>query len=249
MTSRKTLQSPDFVVGQLAPLARLQPSFRNRPEAGTRQLRDWMPDGFEHPPHLPIAPLTNGHADETIPVATSFVHEHDVGRHCAVAVERDARPEPVQRLFVRHPRDPGFIGALDAVTRMRELGGELAVVGQEQQPFGVVVEPPDRVDILAHTGEQLDDRAAPLRIRSRRDDAGRFVEQDVAMSLGCLDSAAVHLDLAGGRIDLHAHLGDGLPIDHHAAFRDQLFCGTPRRDAGLGKHLLESHHCRWLIAE
>jgi hypothetical protein len=69
------------------------------------------------------------------------------------------------------------------------------------------------------------------------------------MPFGRLDSAAVDLDLACGRINLQAHLRDGLAVDHHAAFRDQLLRGTPGSDAGLGQDFLESQHCGRLIAD
>ena len=54
----------------------------------------------------------------------------DVGRQRAHAVERDAVAQPPQRGLVGHARDGGAIGALDAVPRMGELGGQVAVVGQ-----------------------------------------------------------------------------------------------------------------------
>jgi hypothetical protein len=109
-----------------------------------------MTDGFEHPAHLSIAPFPDRDLDEAVAVAPPLVDEDDVGRHRAMAVERDARPEPLQRLFVWHARYLGLVGALDSMTRVRELRGELAIVGQQEQPLGVVVEPADGVDILAH---------------------------------------------------------------------------------------------------
>ena len=71
------------------------------------------------------------------------------------------------------PGDARLVGALDAVPRMRELRGEVAVVGEQQQALGVVVEPADRVDVLAHAAQQIDHRAAPLRIGPRGDVARR----------------------------------------------------------------------------
>jgi len=66
---------------------------------------------------------------------------------------------------------------------MGEPGRQVAVVGEQQQPLGLVVEPAHRVDVLAHAVQQVDDGSTALRIRARRDEAGRLVEQDVALAL------------------------------------------------------------------
>jgi hypothetical protein len=36
------------------------------PNSGTHQLQHLAPDGFEHPPHLPIASFVNGDFDERV---------------------------------------------------------------------------------------------------------------------------------------------------------------------------------------
>ena len=55
----------------------------------------------------------------------------------------------------------GFVHARHAVTRMGEPRGEVAVVGQDQQTLGVEIEPADRIDVVAHAGEQIDHRRTP----------------------------------------------------------------------------------------
>ena len=80
-----------------------------------------------------------------------------------MSVERNPRSQPLDRLAVRHPCHLRFVGACHAVTRMRQPGSEVAVVRQEQKSFGVVVEPADRVDVLTHACEQINDRPPALQ--------------------------------------------------------------------------------------
>ena len=70
--------------------------------------------------------------------------------------------EPVEIVRVGHAEHARLVDARDAVARMRQPRREVAVVGQQQQAFGVEVEPPDRIDVLAHAAQQIDDRRPPL---------------------------------------------------------------------------------------
>ena len=56
----------------------------------------------------------------------------------------DAAAQPLEIAIVRHAGDLRFVRALQLVARMRHALGEVAVVGEEDQAFGVVVEPADR---------------------------------------------------------------------------------------------------------
>ena len=69
------------------------------------------------------------------------------------------------------------------MSRVRQAGREIAITRQQQQPFRVVVEPADRIDVVADAAarEEIDDRRPMLRIRAARDVAARFVQEDVAL--------------------------------------------------------------------
>ncbi len=164
----------------------------------------------------------------------------DVGGQRPHAVERDAVAQPPQRGLIGHARDGGSIGALDAVSRMGELGGQVAVVGQQQQAFGVVVQPADRVDVLVHAAQQIDHGRAPLRIGPGGHEAGGLVEQDVALGFGAAHAPAVHADVVLVGVGLGAQLANGRAVDRHAAFGNQRLGGPPRRDARLRQDLLEA---------
>jgi hypothetical protein len=213
-----------------------------------------------HPPHLAIPPFADRDEQHAFTLRTpvesgfrrtsSFVQQHDIRRQRPPAIEGNAPPEPLDGVVVRNAGHVCFVRALDAMPRMREHRGQFAVVREEQQAFGVVVEAANRVDVLAHAGEEIDHRAAPLRIRPRRDVARRLVQQDVAQVLRRLDAARVHPDVVGCGVRFDAHLADGLAIDADASLRDQFFRGASGGDAGLREDFLEALlHCRCQIAD
>ena len=104
---------------------------------------------------------------------------------------------------------------------MRQPCGEIAVAREQQQPFGVVVEPADRIDVVADAarGEQIDHRRPMLWIRAAGDVAARLVEEDVQVRLRPRQPPAVNPDFVGGGIGFRSKLGDGLAVDRHAALR------------------------------
>jgi hypothetical protein len=63
---------------------------------------------------------------------------------------------------------------------VRHEARQISVIGQEQEPFGLDVEPADRLDRTAQPSRnQVEDRVAALLIRGRRDEAAGFVQEDV----------------------------------------------------------------------
>ena len=73
----------------------------------------------------------------------------DAGRGRRSVVQLDALAQPADRSGTDRTavrRDGGEVLLLDTVARVGEPVGQLAVVGQQQQPFGVDVEAPDRED-------------------------------------------------------------------------------------------------------
>jgi hypothetical protein len=129
---------------------------------------------------------------------------------------------------------------------MRETRGEIAVVGQEQQALGLVVEPPDRVDVFTHAAQQIDDRRAPLRIRPRGDVAAGLVEEQIAMMLDDFHAPPVDADVVLPRLRLRPELHHRDAVHGYAPFEHQLLRRAPRRDTGLRQNLLQAFHATGL---
>ena len=91
--------------------------------------------------------------------------------------------EGLDLLAVERPRQADRVLALDAVARMEDALGPVAVVGQEQEALGVLVEPADRVEARALRDErrrqQVEDGALGVAVADRGGDAGRLVQEQV----------------------------------------------------------------------
>ena len=113
--------------------------------------------------------------------ARSFACLHEAARARAGSGRRRARRPLASRLSapgVGHAVDFGEVLLLDAVARMRQQLRELAVVGEDQQPFGVAIEPADR-EHPRLVGYEVEHRAPALRIARGRHDVGGLVQQPV----------------------------------------------------------------------
>src|SRR5688572_3194377 len=262
-----TFQLVHFLTRQLPPFAHAQPSIGNRPDSDAAELAHRMADRLAHPPYLAVASLADSDEENAMcPLVAgllTFVRRPFTGcraflggrpaqqlhvrGHRPPAVERDPAAQPADRLLIRCSGDIRLVGPFDFVTRMRQARGEIAVVCQQQQPFAVVVEAANRVDVFAHAMEQVDHRLTTLRIGAGGDDARRLVQQDVAMALRGAQPPAVNADVVGQRVGLDAHFTDRPAVDRDAPFLDQLLGRTPRGDARLRQDLLEAETRRTAV--
>ena len=196
-----------------------------------------VPDRLAHPPHLAVAALVE---HELHPRAAELT---GAGRSRDAVLELDAVRERRHGGGRQVSLDVGDVGLLDAVARMRQPVGEVAVVREQQHAARVDVEPSHRHD-AGVVPDEVDDRRAALRVARRRDDAERLVEQDVRELL-LADAVAVDLDdVPGGDegVELTA-----LTVDRDPARLDQLVCGAAGGDAGAREVAVEAHrgHCRY----
>ena len=227
-----------------------------RPDANAPELSHWMSDGFAHPSNLAVPPFANRDQHHAI---HALIGGHPFARRRTAAMERTAAeqlhlrrhgppsikwnpaPQLFDRAVVRRSRHIRLVGPFHLMARVSQPRGQVAVVGEEQQPFTVVIQPADWIDVLTHTLEEIEDGLTPLRIRSGRDHARRFVQQDVSMALRRAETPAVDPDVVCSRIGLHPHLADRLAVDRNASLVDELLCGTPRSDAGLRQDFLKTN--------
>ena len=142
-----------------------------------------MADRLAHVPHLPVASLPDRHDKRRVSIVTAARQHPDLGRICFAALDHDATAEPIEIVFVRHTEDSRLVDARDGVARVHEARCKIAIVGEKQQPFRVVIEAADGIHVFLDAANQIDDRRTPLRIRSRCHVAARLVEQQVAMPL------------------------------------------------------------------
>ena len=140
----------------------------------------------------------------------------------------DASPRP--RPVLTHQRG----------LRQLESARQLAVVGQQQQAFGVDVQTPDRDHPRQAAGQGVEHRRPPLRIIVRGQQADRLVVAPDPRGLGRRDRLAVHGDDVVARHQGRRRVKDAA-VHRHLAQADQPLDLATRGDArarhGLGDPL------------
>ena len=114
-----------------------------------------MADGVAHAADLAVAPFVDDDAQHA-----GGDHAHGGRRRLAV-VEVDPLAQAPQSAGRGHPVDLDEVLLLDAEGRMGEALGQVAVVGEHEQPLAVGVEPAHRED-AGLVGHELDHRR-PVR--------------------------------------------------------------------------------------
>jgi hypothetical protein len=114
--------------------------------------------------------------------------------------------------------------------RRRVRMDELAVVGQQQKPRRVLIEPPDALDAARRElrGQQVEDAQMMLRI-ARALITRRLVEHEVR-TLAIRPRRAVDFERERVGRNIGVGIVDGRAADRHAAVRDQCAALTARAE-------------------
>jgi hypothetical protein len=123
------------------------------------------------------------------------------------------------------------IGAGDAGAGQFERTLQLAVGGQQEQPFGVEIEPPDRHHPGQPIGQAVVDGRAAFRVALRGQQPRRLVVTEQPRRGGRIHRFAVDSD-AAERLDQRRRSRDNGAVDGDSPLRDHPLDLTPRRDAG-----------------
>nr|CAI0336319.1 hypothetical protein SHINE37_40173 [Rhizobiaceae bacterium] len=120
--------------------------------------------------------------------------------------------------------------------RQLQHAREAAVIGQEQEAFGVDVEAADGHDARQVLGQVLENGRAALGVGIGRHQAGRLVVEPEARALDAADRHAVHFDMIGKRGVEHGR------VQHRAvhadpALHDHALDIAARGDAGARQEL------------
>src|SRR5690348_1650629 len=116
---------------------------------------------------------------------------------------------------------------------------ELAVVGEQHQALGVVIEPADMEQPLGPVAEEVRYGLAAARVRHRGQHLGRLVESQVDEAGLGRDALAVDPDHLAVGVDPGAEPADRLAVDLDPASADELLAVPAAADPGLGQDLLQ----------
>jgi hypothetical protein len=121
-----------------------KPFVGQEPDLNSPQLRHGMSDGFKHLSDLLIAAFVKHHLEPGIRIA--LFQPFDLGARRANSVLQPyASPQPRYRSFRRHALHLDGVDLGNTVAGRRYEISEVAIVGQEQQAFGIEIKPPDRM--------------------------------------------------------------------------------------------------------
>ncbi|OEG06286.1 hypothetical protein BFG06_19090 [Aeromonas caviae] len=226
-------QLDQLVVGEIAPLPHRQPLEADVHDADALELGHLEAEVLAHAADLAVETLHQGDAK----------HEGRLSLHLALLGDgaedghpgRHAPDELVGHRLV-HGHQVLF---LVIVARPQDLVHQIPVVGEEDEPLGVLVQAPYGEDAGAVVDE-VDDVVLLPRLRGA-DDAHRLVEgdEDQAVGLARLDHLTVDLDQIPGK-HLIPHPGP-LAVDEDVALLDETIGLTTGADAALADVFVQAH--------
>lgn len=117
---------------------------------------------------------------------------------------------------------------------------QIPVVGQQEESFGVEVQPSGGENALRHALKKIAHALAAFRVVHRGHATRRLVENEIKPRLRKAQQLAAHLDVVGVRIGLAAKLGDHMTVDRHLPRQNELLGMPPRSDARAGNQFLQT---------
>lgn len=227
-----------LALAQIAVVAARHLAELQRTDARPNELQHWIADLLEHPAHNPVAPLVDddAHNGAVFNVANRSHHL----RLRALAIDDDAATKPLQRRRRGMPIQQRLVLFVDHVARVHHAVSDKAVICEQQETFGLAIQPTYRHDALAGLHE-IHDRIAPALIGGGRDITARLVQQDVAVSLR-RDDFPVDFNLLRRGINPRAELSDHLSIDADAPLNNERLGFSSRCNAGSRNDTLQSFH-------
>jgi hypothetical protein len=185
-----------------------------------------------------IHPLVQGDSEnDAIPGFTK--NAELVWRH-PLAVNDDASAHPLQYIDLRPIRGDDVIFLFETKFGVHDPVRQLAIVGEEQEPFRIAVEPADGIEALGRVDE-IHHRPPLALVAGGGDVAARLVEHDIATALRANDFA-INSDGVGVGIGLAAKLRDDHTIYGNSAGYDHFLGHASGCDATSGKNALDALH-------
>jgi hypothetical protein len=188
----------------------------------------------EHILDLAILALTDRKGEPDI----AALHAIDAGfdRAIADAVDGDPLPQPLQLVRPHAAVGTHPIAPQPAGRRQLEHASEPTVIGEEQQPLGVEVEPSDTDQARQPLGQRAEDGRPAARIGMRRHQPARLVVEKEPRALTPRQRLAIDGDAIGGG-DVARGRGDPLAVDRHAPGGDPGLGLPARGETGARNHL------------
>ena len=198
-----------------------------------------MPHRLQHALHLMFPPLMNRDLQPGVLFSLSdFFHPRRAGD---AILHLHAAFQGFDLVVRQHPLHFDQVRFGDMVPGMDQRLRQIAVVGQQHQPFAVRIQSADRKHADAHAMKQILHRRPAFGIAQRRHDSLRFIQHDIGMRLDRLQMTAIDLDVIPSWIHAGSKFPYDLPVHGHPSLRDHRLRLPSRRQPRTCNHLLKPY--------
>ena len=208
-----------------------------RPEGEADQPVHGQAEMFENALDFAVLAFAQAHGEPDI----GALHTVERGLDAAIfdALNRDPFGKRIQLGLGHVAMSAHAIAAQPAGGGQLQHAGQTAVVGEQQQAFGVDVEAANRDHARQIAWQILEDRRATFGIVIRCHGAAQFVEHKQARALPRPDGAPVHAH-AVGLLHVESRAVERLAVDGDAAVGDPAFGVAARAKAHAGHHFSDT---------
>lgn len=186
------------------------------PDRNSFKHADFMTDPGEHPANFPVAAFGKCNLQPTS--VGSTLKEFGFGCLCQSLGDIDTFLKPTKFCGGGNTDDLDVILFLHPVPWVSQLVGQVTIIGNKDQAFTRLIEPPDVVNAFVGF-DQVDDAGTSSGVFARRKDTRRFVEDEILKALDH-QLLSIDIDLLLLRIDFRSKRHDDLAIDFDTAFFD-----------------------------
>ena len=190
-----------------------------------------------HEADLAFAPLADGDAEARFLLAVGARLFDPRGQRHAV-FQHHALGQLLKLRLAEGAAHPHLVDLLRAEAGVKELVGQVAVVGHEEEPAGILVQAPDGIEAAVAGLDEFHHRVLGVGVADGAGVAPGLVEHDDHGLAVLGDFAPVHLDAVRLGVHAHAQFRHGLAIHAHAPGEDHLLRRAPRSHAAMRQNLL-----------
>jgi hypothetical protein len=164
--------------------------------------------------------------------------ENNARRSGPASANKKTAAQPLQAFGVRLSLYLDEVAFFDLEAGVREAKGQFPVIGQEEEPLALKIQPADGEDPLPGGRKKIFDRRPMKGVFESNQITGWLIQDKVNQTPLFLDVVAVDLDPVLARVDLGPELPDDSAVDKNSAFYDQSVRFAPRGHTGLGEILV-----------
>lgn len=209
---------------------------REGPIGDADQAVDLESERGEHAPDLAILAFAQAHCEPAIVRGPAL--EPRLDGPIDHAIDGDAVREGGKARLIDSAVRPHAIAPYPSGRRHLEPAGEAAIIGEEDQPLGIEIEPADRDHARQMLRQTLEKRRSAPRIPVRRHEAGRLVASPQPGRFRGGDLLAIDQD-AIETLDQHGRATKTPAIESDPPGRDHALDLPARGDAGTRKRLCD----------